>query len=78
MWHVGGTADDETPSAPGGVDPSPVKPDTPADHRALAGSAVHITTMTDSYDCDREDLILDDVEDAVVTDANAVPVSLAC
>jgi hypothetical protein len=34
--------------------------------------------MTDRYDSDGEDLIPDDVEDAVATDANAVLIPFAC
>jgi hypothetical protein len=34
--------------------------------------------MTDRYDGDGEDLIPDDVEDAVTTDANAVLIPFAC
>jgi hypothetical protein len=45
MWHVGGTADDETPSAPGGVDPNPVRPATQADNCAIAANAAGQPTI---------------------------------
>jgi hypothetical protein len=73
MWHVGGTA--------GNADSSTIKSPPPLGRltaRASSGSAVDVTTMADRYDGDCKDLIPDDVEDAVATDANAVLVPSAC
>jgi hypothetical protein len=90
MWHESGTAASDGLPYLAAIDASSVRPASQGDtvlkslrgwvarSPASSGSAVHITTMTDRYDSDGQDLILDDVEDAVATDPNAVLIPSAC